>query len=132
MISVETLQASIIQGITELMEEKKISQTRLAELTGISKQTLSANLSGKTKIPQVDFLARILHVFPDLNCRYLLFREFPKYITPSSPNQVMDIETEYITSLKGSLNVRDKENELLRLRIHYLEEEIRKLYEKTK
>ena len=61
----------MIDRITQIMEEKKLSAKQFSDAIGIQRSSLSHVLSGRNK-PSLDFMLKIKNRFPDINLEWLL------------------------------------------------------------
>jgi transcriptional regulator with XRE-family HTH domain len=61
----------MIDRITQLMEEKKLSATQFSDEIGIQRSSLSHVLSGRNK-PSLDFMLKIKNRFPEIDLEWLL------------------------------------------------------------
>jgi transcriptional regulator with XRE-family HTH domain len=53
------------------MEEKGLKPSGFADMIGVNRATISHILSGRNK-PSIDFLEKLLHVYPELNANWLV------------------------------------------------------------
>ena len=83
----------MITRFKELLEHLGISASGCAEKTGVQRSSVSHILSGRNK-PSVDFLAKIVQAFPDVNLEWLITGEgnWNKKLdgdtTPASGNEI--------------------------------------------
>ncbi len=53
------------------MESEGLKPSQLADNIGVNRATISHILSGRNK-PSIDFLEKLLHVYPELNANWLI------------------------------------------------------------
>ena len=53
------------------MEDKGLKSSAFADKIGVNRATISHILSGRNK-PSIDFLKKLLHVYPELNANWLI------------------------------------------------------------
>ena len=53
------------------MEKKGLKPSVFADIIGVNRATISHILSGRNK-PSIDFLEKLLHVYPELNANWLI------------------------------------------------------------
>ena len=53
------------------MENKDVKSSVFADKIGVNRATISHILSGRNK-PSIDFLTKLLHVYPELNANWLI------------------------------------------------------------
>ena len=53
------------------MEKKGLKSSGFADMIGVNRATISHILSGRNK-PSIDFLEKLLHVYPELNANWLI------------------------------------------------------------
>ena len=53
------------------MESEDLKSSVLADTIGVNRATISHILSGRNK-PSIDFLEKLLHVYPELNANWLI------------------------------------------------------------
>ena len=53
------------------MEKKGLKSSVFADIIGVNRATISHILSGRNK-PSIDFLEKLLHVYPELNANWLI------------------------------------------------------------
>ena len=53
------------------MENKSLKSSVFADKIGVNRATISHILSGRNK-PSIDFLEKLLHVYPELNTNWLI------------------------------------------------------------
>jgi transcriptional regulator with XRE-family HTH domain len=68
----------MIDRVLELIRVKKMSPSQLADAIGVQRSGISHLVSGRNK-PSLEFITRILALFPDINPDWLLFGKTPVF-----------------------------------------------------
>ena len=53
------------------IDKKELNSSKFADIIGVNRATISHILSGRNK-PSIDFLEKLLHVYPELNANWLI------------------------------------------------------------
>ncbi|NJN77576.1 MAG: helix-turn-helix transcriptional regulator [Saprospiraceae bacterium] len=112
---------SISDRFLHFLREKKISQIEFTQLTGIPQPTLSRFIAGKVKSPKAELIIALADNFPKLNLRWLLIGEGEMF---TSNNEIT------IQELSDKLDLKENENESLRIELIKAKDKIIELLEK--
>ncbi len=95
------------EKLLKLMENEKLTASRLAELLGIRSSGISHIISGRNK-PSYDLLQKILRRFPQLNPDWLLLESDQMYRTTATTVNVSENPPLATSNLFGSSNGEEK------------------------
>jgi transcriptional regulator with XRE-family HTH domain len=88
-----------------LLDQLKLSPSEFAERIGVQRSSISHILSGRNK-PSLDFMEKILAVFPDTDVYWLITGKTSRKIEAPAP--VISFESDKIVSIPDDQDVNRK------------------------
>jgi transcriptional regulator with XRE-family HTH domain len=93
----------ISQRLNLLLKEKNLSASKLAQIIGIQKSSISHIMSGRNK-PSFDFLLKLKEHFPDINLDWFITGEGEMYETTEQPQIAESKQTKLFDNSEQNKN----------------------------
>jgi transcriptional regulator with XRE-family HTH domain len=80
---VQRSKQGMVERISKIIEVKKLSASRFADILGVPRSTISHILSGRNN-PSLEFIQKVLSSFPEVRVAWLLRGEEPMFISTNT------------------------------------------------
>jgi transcriptional regulator with XRE-family HTH domain len=111
---VDEMESKMTDRFKILLEQLQLSPSGFADKIGIQRSSVSHIFSGRNK-PSIDFLEKILNVYPDIDVNWLITGRvsLPRQASKSKPDPETDLFQELnVTGPKELETEQDKEKEI--------------------
>lgn len=82
-LTVQRSKQGMVERISKIIQVKKLSASRFADILGVPRSTISHILSGRNN-PSLEFIQKVLSAFPEVRVAWLMRGEEPMFISTNT------------------------------------------------